>query len=133
MSDHGDRFEVTIGNVGENAQVGVGKDIHQTQITAAERAQLDDLFAELAAEVAVKAPADQRAAAVAKVQDLKDSLTAAKPDLDRGEQAKRWLLDHLPGIGEALTGTFVNPILGKLVGLAGEAIAAEFKRRFLQP
>jgi hypothetical protein len=132
MSGTGDHFDVTIGDVGADAQVAVGKDIKQARLRATERAQLDDLFAQLTAEVAEQASPAQRAEAMAKVQELRDSLTAPKPDLDRGHRARQWLLDHLPGIAGTLTATFVNPILGKLVEAAGGAAAAEFQRRFLQ-
>lgn len=122
---------INIRDVGSEAQVAVGDNITQTHITAADQMQLRQLFDRLAADVEAQAPADQKAEALAKARELEASLTASPPQLDRTEGAKSWLLKHLPGIAGTLTGTFVNPILGKLVEASGDALAAEFKRRFL--
>jgi hypothetical protein len=120
-----------MGDVGAEAQVGIGYDIVQTQITAPERLQLRKLFDRIAAEVEAEARPEERAEAVAKVRELEASLTKGPPQLDRTERAKGWLLEHLPGIAGTLTATFVNPILGKLVEASGDALANEFRRRFL--
>ena len=46
------------------------------------------------------------------------------------EYVKRWFVKNLPGLAEAVTGVVVHPIVGKLVEAAGDALAAEFRRRF---
>jgi hypothetical protein len=125
------QVNITFGDVGPEAQVAIGDNIKQTHITDAERLELRRLFDRLAADVEAQAPTDQKAEAVATARELEASLTGGTPQLDRTERAKNWLLKHLPGIAGTLTGTFVNPILGKLVEASGDALAAEFKRRFL--
>ena len=44
--------------------------------------------------------------------------------------ARRWLLDHVPTLFGTITAVIANPILGKVVQAAGDAVADEFKRRF---
>lgn len=44
--------------------------------------------------------------------------------------AGNWLLDNIPQIAEALTGLFITPAVGRVVGKAGEAAVAWVKERF---
>jgi hypothetical protein len=46
------------------------------------------------------------------------------------EYVKRWFVKNLPGLAGAVTSIVVHPIVGKLVEAAGDALAAEFRRRF---
>jgi len=64
------------------------------------------------------------------VQELEEAVTAEKPDLTTMEYVKQWFVKNLPGLAGAVTGVVVNPIVGKLVEAAGDALAAEFRRRF---
>jgi len=125
------QVDIQIHDVGSEAQIAIGDNINQTHITAADQLQLRQLFDRLVADVEAQAPAEQKVEAVATARELQASLIASPPQLDRTEGAKNWLLKHLPGIAGTLTGTFVNPILGKLVQASGDALAEEFKRRFL--
>ena len=45
-------------------------------------------------------------------------------------EARRWFLDHAPKLFGAVTAVIVNPIVGKVVQTAGDAIAEEYRRRF---
>jgi hypothetical protein len=125
------QVNIQIHDVGSEAQIAIGDNINQTHITAADQLQLRRLFDRLVADVEVQAPAEQKVEAVATARELQASLIASPPQLDRTERAKNWLLKNLPGIAGTLTATFVNPILGKLVQASGDALAEEFKRRFL--
>jgi hypothetical protein len=46
------------------------------------------------------------------------------------EYVKVWFGKNLPGLAGAVTGLIVNPVVGKLVEVAGDVLAAEFRRRF---
>lgn len=122
----GDYISGTVtGNV--SGQAAIGKDISQNQTVGApaqltddERAELQQLFVDLRARVAAEAPGDHRDAAVERVQELEEALSAADPDLTTAEYVKRWFLKRLPGLAGLVTGVLVNPIVGKLVQLAGD-------------
>ena len=121
------------GNV--SGQVGVGKNIAQTQqigageqLTDAERAELQQLFAALKAQVAAGVPEEQRGPAVERVGELEEALTAGEPDLSTATYVKRWFLKRLPTVAGLITGVLVNPLVGKLVQSAGDVAAAELTR-----
>ena len=133
----GDEIRATIsGDV--SGQVAVGKGIIQTQVTAEARpevteedlAALRQMLAELKEKVAAEAPPEKKEAALERVQELEEAVTAEKPDLTTMEYVKQWFVKNLPGLAGAVTGVVVNPIVGKLVEAEGDALAAEFRRRF---
>ena len=64
------------------------------------------------------------------MEELASAITAEEPDLTTMEYVKRWFGSHLPGLAGAVTGVVVHPVVGKLVEVAGDALAAEFRRRF---
>ena len=132
----GHRLVITGGDV--SGQVAVGEGITQTQavggpgagVTEAEMAELRQRLAELRARVAAEVPPEQREAAVERVEELEEAITAEAPDLATMEYVKRWFARHVPGLAGAVAGVVVDPVVGKLVEMAGEALAAEFRRRF---
>jgi len=133
----GDVIRATIsGDI--SGQVAVGKGITQTQISGAARpevtaAELDELrqaLADLRARVVAEAPPEQKDAALERVGELEEAITAEKPDLTTMEYVKNWFARHLPGLAGAVVSVVVHPIVGKLVEAAGDALAAEFRRRF---
>ena len=133
----GDEIRATIsGNI--SGQVAVGKHITQTQVSGAERPtvteaeleQLRQLLADLKAKVAAEAPPEKKDAALERVQELEEAVTAEEPDLTTMEYVKKWFVKHLPGLAGAVTSVVIHPIVGKLVEAAGDALAAEFRRRF---
>ncbi len=132
-----DTFNVTTGDV--SGQVAVGKGISQTRIeapappSAEEVAALRAELAALRARVAAEAPPEQKDAAVARVDELAEAVTAPQPDLSTMEYVKQWFGKHLPALAGAVTSIVVHPIVGKLVEAAGEALAGEFRRRFGAP
>ena len=132
----GDEIRATIhGDV--SGQVAVGKRITQEQrigpraeVTEADLAALRQMLADLRAQVAAQAPPDKRDAALERVDELEEALTAEEPDLTTMEYVKKWFGKHLPQLAGAVTSLVVHPIVGKLVEAAGDALAAEFRRRF---
>ena len=133
----GDVIQATIsGEV--SGQVAVGKGIQQMQVvgeakpgaTEEELAALRAMLADLKARVEAEAPPGRRAAALERVEELEEAIAAKEPDLTTMEYVKRWFGKNLPGLAGAVAGIVVHPIVGKLVEAAGDALAAEFRRRF---
>jgi len=133
----GDVIQATIsGEV--SGQVAVGKEIQQMQVvgeakpgaTEEELAALRAMLADLKARVEAEAPPGRRAAALERVEELEEAIAAKEPDLTTMEYVKRWFGKNLPGLAGAVAGIVVHPIVGKLVEAAGDALAAEFRRRF---
>ena len=137
QKESGDVIRATISGA-ISGQVAVGKGITQTQtigaappqVTEAELAQLRQVLADLKAKVVAEAPPDKKDAALERVDELEEALTAKEPDLATMEYVKRWFIKNLPGLTGAVTSVVVHPIVGKLVEAAGDALAAEFRRRF---
>ena len=133
----GDTISATIGNVSDRSQVAVGHHIDQKQkhgappgLTEAERAQLQQMFDELKAKVAQEVPPDQKDKAVERVGELQEAVTAKEPDLTTMEYVRNWFLKNLPTVAGSVTGLIVNPLVGKLVEVGGEALASNFRKRF---
>jgi hypothetical protein len=129
----GTHIRVTTRDV-SGSQFAVGHDIEQRNVreapTEADVRDLLQLLAALRAQVESEAPVEQRAAAVAKVDELAEALAQPEPDLATMESVRNWFVRRLPALAGGVTGVLINPIVGKLVGAAGDALAAEFKRRF---
>jgi hypothetical protein len=137
MDSTGDRISGRIEVGGDlSGQVAIGKQIDQRQVvsreppTAEELAVLDDRFRELERTVAEAAPPEERERALEMVDELEAAVTAEEPDLTTMEYVRNWFAKHLPTAAGAVTGVIVNPIVGKLVAAGGDALVAEFKRRF---
>ena len=138
MTEHdrgGDHISADIsGDVG--GQVGVGKAINQTQtvgagaartVTDAELAELRQAFAELRAQVSAEAPPERKGAAVERIDELEEAIIADEPDLTTVDYVKRWFARNVPRLAGTVTGVIVNPIVGMLVGAAGDAVVREFQ------
>jgi hypothetical protein len=128
----GDVITGSISNV--SGQAAIGKDIDQTQIHAAPSAeelrQLAAAFAAFRAEVARDAPPEVREEAIKQAEVLEKATTGPKPDVSAMASARRWFLEHAPRLFGAVTSVIVNPIVGKVVQAAGDAIASEYRRHF---
>lgn len=118
-----------------SGQVAVGKDITQTQnigaaaeLTEEEWGELGRLFADLRAQVAAQAPPDQQQAAAERAAELEEALTAEEPDLTTVHYVKSWFAKKLPTLAGLVTAVLVNPIVGKLVQVAGDAAVEELTR-----
>jgi hypothetical protein len=116
-----------------SGQVAVGKRIAQQQTTGAadvtpdELAQLRQAFADLRADVAAQAPPERQAAAVERVEELEQAVLAEEPDMTTIAYVGRWFKTNLPGLAGVVTGIVVHPVVGRIVGAAGNAIAAELR------
>jgi len=137
QEESGDVIRATIsGDI--SGQVAVGKGITQIQtigaarpeVTETDLADLRQALADLKAKVEVKAPPEKKDAALERVDELEEAITAQEPDLPTMEYVKRWFVRNLPDLAGAVTSVVVHPIVGKLVEAAGDALAAEFRRRF---
>jgi hypothetical protein len=122
---HGDR--ITTGDLsGTGIAIGRGARANVTQGISPH--ELEPLFAPLLAAVAQEAPADNKAAAVQQVQEL-------KREIAKGEQAQDGkiarILDGLAGMAPAAVGsvvrTFATPILGGLAGPVTKFVLEKLK------
>jgi len=132
----GGRIDVRVEIGGDQSgQMAFGNQIEQQMIsgvppTDVEVAELREQFRVLQRRVADEAPPELREEAQAKVAELETAVVADEPDLTTMEYLRNWFIKRLPSIAGAVTGVIVNPIVGKLVGAAGDGLVAEFRRRF---
>lgn len=135
MDDRKERGSINarIGDV-TDSQIAIGHDIRLKKVVGAptpeEKIELVRLLAELRAQVAADAPPEQRDAAVTKVDELAAALAEPEPDLATMESVRNWFVRRLPSMAGGVVSLVVHPIVGKLVGAAGDALASEFQRRF---
>ncbi len=138
MTEHEKPGDVISANISGSVsgQVAVGKDITQTQmvagagVTEADLTALRQLLMDLKAKVQAEAPAGQKVAALERINELEQAVTAKEPDLTTIEYVKRWFVKNLPTLAGSVTSIVVSPIVGKLVAAAGDALVGEFRRRF---
>jgi serine/threonine protein kinase len=84
----------------------------------------------LKADVTAEAPAEKKTAALERLSELSEALTAASPDLDTIAYVKSWFGKNIPALAEAVTALIIHPAVSQLMAAAGETVAAEFRRRF---
>lgn len=117
--------------VGENntvSRVSVGS--HPEAITPEEMAQLLEHFARLRAIVATEAPADQKDAALQRVDELEEAMTADEPRAVNDGVRQEVVRAAPAEPGRRGRHRHRHSIVGKLVGAAGDGLANEFRRRF---
>jgi hypothetical protein len=106
-----------------------------SEVTEADRAALAQLLQQLKDQVAAAAPPEKKTAALEQVNTLQAAVSTEKPDrrtLTKMEYVRDWFLDNLPSLAGTVTSVVVSPVVGKLVAAAGDSLATEFQRRFLQ-
>jgi hypothetical protein len=139
MSNSNKSGDVISANIaGNSGQIAVGKSITQNQVvsanpaivTEAERAQLTRILTNLQAQVEIAAPPEKKEAALERVGELQEAITAEKPDLTTMEYVKKWFIKNLPTLSGAVTSVVIHPIVGKLVEATGEMLATDFLKRF---
>jgi hypothetical protein len=121
-----------------SGQVAIGSGINQVnvmgrtdpQVTQADLDELHEALAKVKAQVESDAAPEKKAAALERLDELEEAVTAEKPDLTTMEYVKRWFARYLPELAGAVTGVIIHPIVGKLVEAAGDGLAAEFKHHF---
>lgn len=128
-------IQVTIsGDV--SGQVAAGNNIQQSQtkvhqpVSQGELEELSQLLTQLRNKVGSEAPADKKDAALERVDELAQAVTEKKPDLSTMEYIRNWFVKNVPGVAGAVVSVVVHPIVGKLVEAAGDALTADFKKRF---
>jgi hypothetical protein len=134
----GDSISATVTGSSISGQVAVGKDITQTQtigvtqseVSEADLAQLRQLLADLKTQVEAQAAPERKDAALERVGELQEAITAQKPDLTTMEYVSAWFARNLPKLAGAVTSVVIHPIVGKLVEAAGDGLADDFRRRF---
>lgn len=134
MNEEGKNIKATItGDV--SGQIAVGdqnvqtQSIFQARLSKEEAEELAGLFATLREQVAAEAPPEAKDEALERVGELEGAITAEEPDVSMIDTVKGWFADKLPKLGKAVSGLILHPLVGKLVGAAGDAIAGEFRRR----
>ncbi|MCP2342841.1 hypothetical protein [Actinomadura rupiterrae] len=95
-------------------------------VTEAELARLSELFAELRGRVT----GEDGGAALGKLDELEEAITAEEPDLATMEHVQGWFRRRMPGLAEAVGRLVVSPLVTRVVTTAGDDVAAEFHRRF---
>jgi hypothetical protein len=122
-----------------SGQVAVGDGNVQTQTIGtprtpagpgADRGVLDAIFAELKATVAEEAPADRREAALERLGEFGEALTAPEPDLATMEYVQGWFARQIPELGQTVSVLLAHPAVVHWIESSGDALAAEFRRRF---
>jgi hypothetical protein len=93
-------------------------------------AQLMELLETLHNQIQDTAPAEKKSQALERASELKETVLGGSPEISTLEYIKNWFARNLPGLAGTVTGIVIHPIVGKLVEAAGEAAAAEFRRRF---
>ena len=128
------RYEVKIDGA-VSGQVGVGEHIQQTNIrnspvTEADRAAVGELLAELKRQVAAETRPEDRDAALGRLDDLGDAVVAEPPNVGTLVYVRDWFAAHLPALARRVNDLILNPLVGKIVGAAGDLAAAEFRNAF---
>lgn len=125
----GSKFNISFGDVtqsqfvtGDYATVSMN-----VGLTPQETGQLRELFAGLHSAVAEHAPPDRRAEAEEHARELEQAVVSEQPDPDRVRAVLRWFREKAPQLAGVVVGVVVNPIVGKVVEGAGEAIADRFR------
>lgn len=98
-------------------------------ISSAELKKLQTKFTRLKEQIDSSA-AGIKDAALQKANELQEVVLSKKPSPSAMAKIRDWFVKNLPGVAGAVTGMIVNPIVGKLVEAAGDAVAGEFKKRF---
>jgi hypothetical protein len=135
MGEEGKSIKANItGDV--SGQVAIGdqnvqsQSIVEARLSKEEAEELAGLFATLRDQVAAEAPPEAKEEAMERVAELEDAVTAKEPDISAMEKVKGWFAESLPKLGKAVSGMILHPLVAKLVGAAGDAVAGEFRRRF---
>lgn len=128
MSDQGGaagKFNISFGAV-TNSQIVAGDYNHVTQtvgLTPDEVAALRGVFEDLRTAIAAEVPPERREEAAASAAELEAALVAKEPDSGRVRKVLRWFRDNAPQIAGTVAAVVVNPLVGKVIEGAGEAVA----------
>lgn len=124
------KYNIKFGSV-SNSQVSVGDYNTLTQrvgFSPEETAQLQQVFEDFKATVSEQAPPEAREEAKSQASALERAIVTDKPDPGAVRKALNWFRDHAPELAGTAMSVVVNPLVGKLVQGAGQAIADHFKQ-----
>ncbi len=124
------KFNVSFGDVTQS-QVVMGDYSTVSQsvgLTPQEVAHLQSLFTSLRSTVAEQAPPEQRDQALAQAQELERAVVAEQPDPGRIRKVLAWFKDNAPQVAGAVVSVVINPLVGKVVEGAGDAVADRFRQ-----
>ena len=127
--ESGSKYNVRIGDVTQS-QVVMGDYNTVSQkvgLTPQETAELQSVFGDLRKTVAEQAPPEQREEALAQAAELEHAVVTERPDPGRTRSVLRWFRDNAPQLAGAVLSVVVNPLVGKVVEGAGQAIADQFR------
>ena len=110
--------------------MGEHSDKTNVRISAADRAAVRALVAALKAKVQAQAPPEQREEATELVDDLENAIVAEVPGVRRMAFIRDWFSAHLPKLAGAVSELVLSPLVGKIVGAAGDLATAEFRNTF---
>ncbi|MDQ6829482.1 MAG: hypothetical protein M3081_11500 [Gemmatimonadota bacterium] len=104
-------------------------------LTDADREQLREhlrtaVMPALAQQVEAEVPPEMKEKALERVEELQAAVTADEPDVSTMEYVWKWFKKNAPTVAGTVLSVVVNPIVGKLVQAAGDAVVGEFGRRF---
>jgi hypothetical protein len=116
--------------IGDNITQKQTIETHQSQVSQVDMDTLRQMLADLKGKVEAEAPEDKKDAALERVSELEEAITAEKPDLTTMEYVKGWFGKNLPKLAGAVSSVIVSPLVGTLVEASGELLTEEFKRRF---
>ncbi len=134
--------DVIVGQVGAGARgVAIGKNqaVYGTlgEPVPGDKQVIEEQFAKVTAALQkLQGQLDANTAKIAEFQLklLQGELTKTgkdeTPSASTITQVGDWLLDNIPSIAESLTSLFATPVVGKIVGKAGEVAVKWVKQRF---
>ena len=123
------KFNITLGDV-TDSQIVMGDYNVLTQklgFTVEEAEQLRSVFTDLRTRVAENAQPKLRDEALIQAGELERAVIAEQPDPGRIRQTLRWFRDNAPQLAATVVSVVVNPLVGTVVGRAGQAIADQYR------
>jgi hypothetical protein len=100
------------------------------RISDADRAEVRERVAALKATVWAVAPPDQRNAAAELVDELEAAIVAEAPQVSRMAFIRDWFSAHVPKVAAAVSELILSPLVGRIIGAAGDLAVAEFRNAF---
>lgn len=133
----GNYINANLSNINNSGQIAVSGDgeIHQlmntnaTQvgITEQDLESLQQLIANLKAQVEAEAPPEKQTSATERVEELEKAIVSKKPNVNTIKYVKDWFAENLPKLAGAVSSVVIHPIVGKVVEVAGVMAADKFK------
>ena len=122
------KYNISMGDVSGQVVIGDYNTVAQrVGLTPQETAELKSLFADTRTKVEVEAPPEHRQEALAQTEELERTVLAAQPDPGRIQSILGWFKKNAPQVAGTIVSVVVNPLVGKVVEAAGEAIAERFR------